>query len=168
MPDDAGEVGKAARVTAEAVASRAVAFEQSVDEKIVARAIEGRLEEAYPKATADVGGLEIADALDARSVVARCEEDVGFETQALRSAEKIAVLPIAVQGRPVDGRVAGRKADDARLSFGDFDEDRQPPCGVERLGFADAHGAERLDAADGFAHVGDGFRRVGDRPAPHR
>ena len=88
-----------------------------VDQQIVARAPQRRLDEARPGAADDVGPFERRQAPEFRAAAERRQTALEVETQALGAAEQVAIHPVGAQRRAVDigeqrrrpDRVAGRR-----------------------------------------------------------
>ena len=77
------------------------AHEGSVDQKVVARSPERRLDEAGTQAAGEIAESDIAEPL--RAVIVDEKPDVGIKAQALCTAEEVAMHPIGMHSRAIDG-----------------------------------------------------------------
>ncbi|BAR47201.1 hypothetical protein Maq22A_c28475 [Methylobacterium aquaticum] len=153
-----------------------LAADEGAGEQVVAGAEQGGLDEGGGEPAAQPVGLDARE-LAAPGVIVGAEPEigqVGVDPQGLAAAEQVAVGPVGAHARPVDGGVARRDADDVARPLRHVDEDRQRAVGVERRALAHPHAAQRLDARDRAADVGQRLRRIGiarlgvDERAHHR
>ena len=148
MTDAGGHVHEPA-----GIAYRPIALGEAVDQKIVPGSPESRLQEARAEPSAEIIPVPALVPIRLPAVLGEIE-DAALETQPLGAAEQVPVRPIGPQRRPVRRGILGRRPDDPQRPLGELHEKREIAVGVQDLGLADAHRAQRLDLGDRLAHGG--------------
>ena len=143
-----------------ASAAGAHLLRQRIDQEVVGRAPQGRLEKACRYAPPDIVRREVSE-IWRRNVPGRGIEDVGLQSQPLGAAEHIAVFPIDLALGPVDRRIFQGCADCVGQTVLDVDLIGQLAVSVERRPLGDAHAADGGNLADAVARIGDRRRRIG-------